>query len=134
MSRSKLLKDSGFEEEVTEVLPQQYISTGFPKPQKSYRLTYEVYDLSIEEPYFWVLDTLKDSFPIVEKLEDSFAAAENSAFFGVTQQRLGAQQDKATQFLVAVGKMVKELFQIVRELRILDERIHYYDQVLEING
>jgi len=129
MSRSKLLKEFGFKEENVELLPQQHQSTGFPKSQKSYRLTYEVYDLSIEEPYFWVLDTLKDSFPIVEKLEDSFAAAENSAFFGVTQQRLGAQQDKATQFLVAVGKMVKELFQIVRELRILDERIHYYDQV-----
>jgi len=116
------------DEEHTEVIPGQYDTTGFPAPKKTYRLSWEVYDLSLEEPYFWVLDYLKQSFPLVEKLEDSFAAAENSAFFGLTQQRLGAQQDKVTQFLVAVGKMIKELFQMVRELRIIDERLDYYDE------
>ena len=70
----------------------KYARTGYPKPMKSYWLTYEAYDLSLEEPYFWVLEGFKQSFPIVDKIEDSFAASENSAFFGVTQQRLAAQQ------------------------------------------
>jgi len=55
-----------------------------------------------------------------------FTAAEHSSFFGISQQRLGAQQDKVSQFLAVIGKMVKELFQIVRELRIIDERLGYY--------
>ena len=126
--RSKLLKDLGFEEEITELIKDQHGPTGFPKPKKSYRLSWEVYDLSMEEPYFWILDNLKESFTTIEKLEDSFAAAENSAFFGVTQQRLGAQQDKISQFLAQVGKMIKELFQMVRELRIIDERLEYYTE------
>ena len=127
-SRSKLLKDLGFKEERKEVIKQQMGNTGFPKPVKAYTITLEAYDLSLEEPYFWVLDQFKENFQIVEKLEDSFAAAENSAFFGVTQQKLGAQQDKVSQFLATTGKMIKELFQMVRELRIIDERVQYYNE------
>ena len=111
--------------------PEGFILTGFPRPLKSYRLSYEVYDLSLEEPYFWTLEYLRQQFEEIDKLEDSFAAAENSAFFGVTQQRLGAQQDKISQFLATTGKMVKELFQMVRELRIIDERLKYYGDAQE---
>lgn len=102
--------------------------TGYPTPIKYYHLGWEVYDLSLEEPYYWILDVLKDYFSEVIKIEDTFAAAENSAFFGVTQQRLGAQQDKISQYLATTGKMIKELFQMVRELRIIDERLGYYKE------
>ena len=127
-SRSKLLEKHGFTEEKRETIKETFGPTGFPKPLKAYQQSLEAYDLSLEEPYFWVLENLKENFPIIEKLEDSFAASENSAFFGVTQQRLGAQQDKVSQFLATTGKMIKELFQMVRELRILDERLGYYDE------
>src|SRR3989338_10685648 len=133
MNRTELLKEFKFEkEEEIDVIKQQYDKTGFPEPLKSYKLSLEVFDLSLEEPYFWILDALKESFTIVEKLEDSFAAAENSAFFWVTQQRLGAQQDKVSQFLATTGKMIKELFQMVRELRIIDERLIYYNGVAAV--
>jgi len=102
--------------------------TGFPTPLKTYRLSLEVYDLSLEGPYFWMVEYLRQNFSKVDKVEDSFAAAENSAFFGITQQRLGSQQDKISQFLATTGKMIKELFQMVRELRILDERLTYYEE------
>ncbi|MEK6853574.1 MAG: hypothetical protein AABX64_02730 [Nanoarchaeota archaeon] len=127
--RSNLLKEYGFGEERAEIITGEYQTTGFPESLRHCRLLWEVFDLGLEEPYFWILDYFKDAFPIIEKLEDSFAAAENSAFFGVTQQRLGAQQDKISQFLAQVGKMIKELFQMVRELRIIDERLDYYNGV-----
>src|SRR3989338_6186768 len=128
--RSKLLKEFGFDkEEQAEVALGKYGATGFPLSLKFHRLDWEVYDLSIEESYFWCLGYLNDVMTVVEKLEDSFSAAENSAFFGVTQQRLGAQQDKVSQYLATMGKMIKELFQMVRELRIIDERLGYYDAV-----
>lgn len=123
----KLNKGDALEEE-KEILVDVHGKTGFPPPLKAYTIVWEVFDLSLEEPYFWVLDTLKASYPIVEKIEDSFAAAENSAFFGVTQQRMGAQQDKVTQILATTGKMIKDLFQMVRELRIIKERLAYYEE------
>jgi hypothetical protein len=126
--RSNLLKEFGFEEENAEVLREQWGNTGFPKPLKAYKFSLEMNDLSLEEPYFWILENFKENFKIIEKLEDSFAASENSAFFGVTQVRIGGQQDKISQFLATTGKMIKELFQMVRELRIIDERLGYYEE------
>ena len=130
MDRSALLKEFGFEkEEVRESSTKMdWLPTGYPDPIKSYELVWEVYDLSLEEPYFWVVDNMREYLHYVEKIEDSFTAAENSAFFGVSQQRLGAQQDKVSQFLATTGKMIKELFQMVRELRIIDERLDYYQE------
>ena len=123
------LKKFGFsEEEMAEQTRGIFIKTGFPKPDRRYRLHYEGYNISIEEPYFFILHYLRyySGFPYIDKITDIFAAAENSAFFGASQQRLGLQQDKVSQFLATIGKMVRELFQLVRELRILDERLSYY--------
>ncbi|MBU0459401.1 MAG: hypothetical protein KJ771_01190 [Nanoarchaeota archaeon] len=119
--------------EECEIYPyrNQFGTTGFPDPLNKFHLMWEVYDLSLEEPYFWVLNELDHAFAITEKLEDSFAAAEHSAFFGISQQRLGAQQDKVSQFLATTGKMIKELFQMVRELRIIDERMTYYEEAAQ---
>ncbi|HLG23665.1 MAG TPA: hypothetical protein VI564_01910 [Candidatus Nanoarchaeia archaeon] len=120
--------DNSADNEKSEEYRGTTISTGYPSPARRYRLHYEGYNISIEEPYFWVLHYLRyfGGFARIEKVTDVFAAAENSAFFGANQQRLGLQQDKVSQFLATIGKMVRELFQLVRELRILDERLSYY--------
>ena len=114
--------------EVSEEFRGSFKITGYPNPARRYKLHYEGYNISIEEPYFWVLHYLRyfGGFPRIDKITDVFAAAENSAFFGASQQRIGLQQDKVSQFLATVGKMVRELFQLVREMRVLDERLSYY--------
>ncbi len=123
------LKDYGFEEEASEeAYMQKGIKTGYPKPARRYWLVYETPNQSVEEAYFWVLNFLRVSmgFREVEKIMDIFSASHQSSFFGVAMQRTGIYQDKVSQYLAAIGKMVKELFQLVREIRILDERISYY--------
>ena len=123
------LKKHGFEKiEESEEFRGSKIKTGYPEPARRYRLHYEGYNISIEEPYFWTLHYLRyfGGFPRIDKITDVFAAAENSAFFGASQQRIGLQQDKVSQFFATIGKMVRELFQLVREMRILDERLSYY--------
>src|SRR3989344_8385600 len=128
MINEEKLKQFGFDPEYTEEAKAmegapKLVFTGYPDPALRYRLHVEGYNISIEEPYFWVLHYLEYmwGYPYIDKITDLFAAAENSAFFGVSQQRIGLQQDKVSQFLATIGKMVKELFQLVRELRVLDE-------------
>ncbi|MBW2978244.1 hypothetical protein KY331_05340 [Candidatus Woesearchaeota archaeon] len=130
MTSEELLKKFGFEQEVAEEAKDIYLPTPFPQPLKRYRVVWEVYNMSMEESYYWILRYINQDwgFPHVLKTIDVFAAAENSAFFGVSQQRIGLQQDKVSQFLATIGKMVKELFQLVRELRIIDERLTYYEE------
>src|SRR3989344_1531460 len=120
------LKKYGFEDiETSEEFRQSFIKTGYPKPGRRYRIHYEGYNISIEEPYFWTLHYLKyyAGYPKIDKITDVFTASEQSSFFGAAQQRLGLQQDKVSQFMATIGKMVRELFQLVRELRIIDERL-----------
>ncbi|MBI2576527.1 hypothetical protein HYV84_04900 [Candidatus Woesearchaeota archaeon] len=116
------------EEDFDELRDEQKIPTTYPKPIGKYRMHIEGYNISVEEPYFWLLHYLRwfHSFTSVEKITDIFSASEHSSFFGASQQRLGIQQDRISQYLATIGKMIKELFQLVRELRILDERMGYY--------
>lgn len=128
--KEQILEELGGEESF-ETSHHMLTKTGYPKPLTHYRLVFERPNLAMEEAYYFVLKQVQNDwgFPQddIEKLEDVFSAAENSAFFGVSQQRLGLQQDKVSQFLATIGKMVKELFQLVREIRILDERMEYYE-------
>jgi len=96
-----------------------------PKPANRYYLVYESPHQSIEPLYFWCLQhlTMDWGFPIVDKITDIFTAAEHSSFYGAAGQRLGLAQDKVGQYLATIGKMVKDLFQLVRELRWIDERL-----------
>ena len=99
------LKKHGFEPEESEEFRSSKVMTGYPKSARRYRIHYEGYNISVEEPYFWMLHYLRyfGGFPKVEKITDVFAAAENSAFFGASQQRIGLQQDKVSAFLATIG-------------------------------
>ena len=127
------MSESHADQEVTEEVnisnTPSLFPTGFPAPYKRYRLIYEAPNASLEETYFWFLGHLRQdqAFPHVHKISDIFSASENSAFFGQSAQRLSIQEDRASSFLRGISELVKQLFQIVRELRIIDERLEIYD-------
>ena len=112
-------------EEIMEKSMNQFVYTGYPAVktfEHRRRLVYETYSKPIEETYFWILQHLTegmDGFPIAEKIIDIFTASEQSSFWGQTSTRLGVQQDKVSQYLATIGKMIKDLFQLVREVRVL---------------
>ncbi len=131
-ANTELLKEFNFSPQLIEVGKDQLMKVNWPKPVKCYRLIQESWKHSIEEGYFWLLNYLRSDlgYAMIYKVTDLFAASEQSSFFGLGQQRIGMQQDKVSNFLAIIGKMTKELFQLVRELRIIDERLsHYYDSV-----
>ncbi len=123
--------DFGFKavdkEERTRGDPPQPIPR-FPKPNFKFHLIYQNFNLSIEEVYFWVLTHMRDDTGLVdvEKITDIFTASEQSAFWGASQQRLQIQQQNVQNYLATIGKLIKDLFQLVREMRIVDERLSLY--------
>ncbi|MFH1916264.1 MAG: hypothetical protein ABIJ21_03290 [Nanoarchaeota archaeon] len=141
LPREGEIKAEHAEEEIAEevnVTPSlnpnaEYLPTGFPPPYKRYRLIMEAFNQSIEEPYFWILGHMRQDlqFPYVDKITDIFSASENSAFFGQSAQRLGIQQDRASQYLATIGKLTKDIFPLVRELRVMDERLDLYNKFME---
>lgn len=120
--------------ETIEASKDQMMVTDYPKPNTRYFISLETPQKNIEEYYYWCLNMMGDSgFPIVDKIQDIFTAAEHSSFYGSGAQRLNFAQDKAAQYLATIGKMVKDLFQIVRELRIIDEHLELYYKALGYN-
>ncbi|MFW5865918.1 MAG: hypothetical protein ACOCU6_02370 [Nanoarchaeota archaeon] len=100
----------------------------YPEPTKRLHLTVEKQDASLEETYYWMIDFLRSDlgYPMIEKIYDIFSASESSAQFGNTGQKQAIQQDKASQYLQYIGQFVKQLFQLVRELRVIDEKLQPY--------
>ncbi|MBU1203581.1 MAG: hypothetical protein KKG60_00755 [Nanoarchaeota archaeon] len=102
------------------------------------------YYLEIEEPgagieglYFWILSFLQGDppsglgFKKIHKIKDIYSASETSSYFGMVEQRKGLQQEKVTQYLGLLSNMTKTMFQVMRELKIIDERYSYYNKSKE---
>ena len=110
-----------------EPVKDQIILTDYPKALNKYQMSLESWHQSIETYYYWSLNFFGDiGFPVIHKITDIFTAAEHSSFAGVAGQRVGLAQDKASTYLATIGRMVKDLFQLVRELRWIDERLEIY--------
>jgi hypothetical protein len=127
-------KDADKEERARGVDPDYYaVLSNFPKPEKRFRLVYQCFNQSIEETYFWLLASLREDWGLhnVKKITDVFTASEQSAFWGQAQQRMTISQGQVSNYLATIGKLVKELFQLVRELRIHEERMNLYDESIK---
>jgi hypothetical protein len=135
--KESVLEKKGFKHEIAEEYLATnygaYVKTDFPQPYRRLRLVYESQQASIEHTYFWIYNHTRQDmgFGNIIKTVDTFAASENSSFWGMTEQRKAIQQDRASQYLATIGRMVKELFQIVREIRILRERLILYKGAME---
>ena len=102
-----------------------------------FRLVIDSFQSGVEANYYWLLRFMenKEDFGLrlsgdrgkVLKLKDIFAAGESSSLWGSVEQRKAIQQEKVSSYLATIGKMIKDLFQIVRELRVIDERLEYYN-------
>src|SRR3989338_1252916 len=91
-----------------------------------------------EAMYFWILNFIRHpnalGYDVVEKISDVFSASESSSFFGNIEQRKSVQQDRISQYLATIGNMTKSVFQIIRELRVIDERLDYYEKSLRADS
>ena len=124
-SSADRLKKFGFEEDA-----QDQDQLGFPKPIKRFKVSLESFGQSVEEPYFWMLDHLREAwgFTQIEKIRDVFTASESSSFFGSSYSKMGMQQDRAANYLSLIGKFVNDLFKMVREMRNIKLRLDMYDR------
>jgi len=122
----KFLQEAKMKPEIAEIEDEFYAQTGYPAPEKSYRLIVEGVQGSIEHTYYWFLSEIRQNnkFPYIDKLVDSYAASETSSFWGNATQRLNMQQEKAGNYLRVISELIKQLFQIVRELRMIDEKLN----------
>jgi hypothetical protein len=122
------LKFYGFDQEKFEKYQHRYVPTEFPYPARRFRIMMDDQNHNIEDTYYWFLKYLNEYWGYEEmiKVIDANTSSVSSSTFGNLQSRLSAQQNMASQYLKGISEMIKGLFQIVREIRVIDERLQYY--------
>ena len=93
-----------------------------------YDIVIENYQGSVEKHYFTILGLLNDFGYTVLKTKDTFNSSITSSFWGSIEQRRTQQQEKAAQFIAYIGNMTRSMFQLIRTLRIMDQRFKLYVQ------
>ncbi|MBS3144155.1 hypothetical protein J4208_01075 [Candidatus Woesearchaeota archaeon] len=101
-----------------------------------YRMVIDSPVAGVEGIYFWIIHNMEDKPPFgfnytgetgeIKKIKDIYTAGETSSYWGMSEQRKGVQQDKFQQLMANVGQLLKTLFQLLRELRIIEERLEFY--------
>ncbi|MBR9676311.1 hypothetical protein GOV05_04855 [Candidatus Woesearchaeota archaeon] len=101
--------------------------SGYPQPIRHYELLIERQGENLESAYYFLYQLIGvDIGHRIEKIIDTYAASQASSQFGNLQARLSMQQGQISQYLKGISDMVKGLFQLVRELRIIEERLQFY--------
>lgn len=62
------------------------------------------------------------------KLKDVFDASVSSSFHGQIGSKISAMQQQISGYLTQIGQLSKSLFPMVREIRLMDERMAMYDR------
>lgn len=115
----------------------QHKSLDPEKGSKKHLVIVESMTTGLEKYYFQALRILKEQkhhglgFDEVLKVRDIFDASVTSSFHGHVGAKISAIQQQAQQQLATIGGMLKTLFPIVREIRIMNERLDYYKKSLE---
>jgi len=91
---------------------------------------YENFNESIEKFYYTLINILENSlgYENIDKIDESFTASVNSAQWGLMEQRKSIQQDKLSGYLATIGKLIKDMILIYKEIKIMDERIAFYEK------
>ena len=97
-------------------------------PLDAYKLHFSDMAVGLEPYYFHMLKSLGIEGFEVHKTKDLFAASEMSSFWGDMARRRGEQEQKAMQLMGTINGMIKDLFKIMREISIIDQRVGLYEK------
>lgn len=131
------LEKAGFKDaEVLEYRRGIKITSGYPKPGRTFKMEYEADEHNVEEIFYWMVQHGRNdfSFPIIQKITDTHASSVSGSQFGDTQSRINAQQSSASNYMATIAKMLQDSFKLIRELRQIDERLTLYDRSLGKDG
>lgn len=89
---------------------------------------------SVEKHYFWVYNWFTKNprtkigkpAKYVLKLKDVFDASVSSSFHGQIGSKVSAMQQQISTYLTQIGQLTKSIFPMVREIRLMDERLELY--------
>jgi hypothetical protein len=101
---------------------------GLKSPIEQHRLVYDDSSKSLEQVYFWILDSVNDKYGKSEKLIDNFVASPGSGMFSEFGQKATKMQEEGMKILGAVNVVIKSILNIIYDLKEFKIRLAQYDE------
>ena len=97
-----------------------------------YHVIYDTFGQTLEPVYFWTLDFMRGIQPSglgfdVSKVEEEFEASAGGSYFGELGARASAMQDRAMAILRQVNAVIKEVINLIYDLKEYEMRLEVYD-------
>ncbi|MFW6231004.1 MAG: hypothetical protein ACOC32_03185 [Nanoarchaeota archaeon] len=128
---AKIIKDGEVDMEVMEYRAGEFIKTSYPDPKVRHVLTASDPNYTtLEKSYLWVLNhvTLDWKFTKAVKVTDAYGSSVGTDHWGVMNTRIGEVQRTISNLMQTIGALVKDLFNMIHELTIWDERLSWHEQ------
>ncbi len=124
---------SELKKEVKEIRNNRVIKLNNNQPM-NYHIIYDTFSQTLEPVYFWTLDFLRSDAPSglglqVEKIEEEFEASAGGGYFGELGARASAMQDRAMAILRQVNAIIKEIVNLIYDLKEYEMRLETYNNI-----
>lgn len=127
----KLIKEGIVDMEIMEYRAGEFIRTSYPAPNTRHVLSVGDPNYAVlEKSYLWILNhiTLDWKFTKTIKVVDTFGSSTGSQHWSIMNDKIGNVQRNINSIMQTIGGLVKELFPMVHELRIWDERLRWHEE------
>ena len=117
--------------EVEEIKKKAAVKLSNGEPVE-YHIIYDTFGQTLEPVYFWTLDFMRGTTPSgigyeVSKVEEEFEASAGGSYFGELGARASAMQDRAMAILRQVNGVIKEIINLIYDLKEYEMRLGVYD-------
>lgn len=132
VKKDDVVKHSDMEK--MELRSGKFVNTSYPKPIERHVLSMaDPNYTSMEKAYTWIMGHISRDrgFTKLIKVADSFGSSPASDHWSIMIDRLGNMQRQVSNIMQTVGILVKDLFPMIHELRIWDERLTLHQEVNE---
>ncbi len=102
---------------------------GLKYPIEKHTLSYDASSQSLEQVYFWILDTVNREFGEAEKLVDNFVASPGSGHFAEMSKRATVLHDDAMKLFGTINTVVRSVLNLIYDLKEFKLRLSTYDDL-----
>ena len=126
----KILEDNLVDMEIMEFRRNEFIKTSYPSPAARHVLSIVDPNYSfLEKSYLWLLDHITNAvgFTRAVKIIDSYGSSVGTDHWQIMFDRQRNVQRTITEILQSVGVLVKDIFPMIHELTMWDERLKWHE-------
>jgi hypothetical protein len=101
---------------------------GLKSPTEHHSLTYDSFNEELEPLYFWILDYLNNAAKEVDKITDNFVSSVGSGHHSELMSKASQMQQEATRILAGTNAVIKQILNIIYDLKDFKLRLDIYDR------